>query len=375
MVRNLPAPAPVRALRQGWLVLLAAFVSSAVAGEETAVPVSVIRAEEVRGFVQDLTLTGTVTSPRRARLSSRTEGLVEELAVDAGSAVRKGDVLMTLDTRLAGITLELVEAEIAQAEVEVAEAKRRADEVEELAKTGGFARSEAESRIAEVRIAEANLKRLQVKREEQAEVIERHRLVAPFDGVISRKVAEAGEWVTTGTPVVELVEIERLRFDLQVPQEYLARVRGAESVVVTLDAYPGEGIPAEIDVLVPVKDAVSRTFLTRLSLADSDGRAAPGMSGTATITSRPRPGKSVRIPRDAVVRYPDGSAKVWVVEKEGGTSKVTSRTVRTAGALGAMAEVIEGLRGGEEIVLEGNETLREEQAVEILPGEKPDPAG
>ena len=136
--------------------------------EETAVPVSVVRAEEVEGFVQDLTLTGTVTSPRRASLSSRTEGLVEELAVDAGSAVRKGDVLMTLDTRLARIALELVEAEIAQAEVEVAEAKRRAKEVEELARTGGFARSEAESRIAEVRIAEANLKRLQVKREEQA---------------------------------------------------------------------------------------------------------------------------------------------------------------------------------------------------------------
>lgn len=356
------------------LILTTGLASAAVSGEERALPVRVALAEAGEDFAKELVFTGTVTSPRRANLSTRTEGLVEEIAVDAGSVVRKGDVLMTLDTRLARIGLELVEAELEQAEIELAEAKRRAEEVRDLARSGGFARSEAEARVAVVRVAEASLKRLEVRRAEQAEIIDRHRLLAPFDGVVNRKIAEAGEWVATGAPVAELVETDRLRFDIQVPQESLASVHDADSVMIRLDAYPDEAIAARIEVVVPVQDNVSRTFLTRLSLEDGEQLASPGMSGAATIVSRPDGRASVRVPRDAVVRDPDGRARVWVVVAGEDGPVASSREVRTAGYLGETAEVVEGLRGGERVVVEGNEALREDQPVEILPAEPDAPA-
>lgn len=331
--------------------------------EAPPAPVITVLAEKSEGILRNLTLTGTVTARRQTRLSSRATGLVMGMHVDAGSVVKKGDVLMTLDTRLAEISLELIRAEITQGEIELEDAQRREDEVKDLVSTGGFAKSEAESRKSAVRVSEATLLQLKAREREQVEMIERHRLIAPFGGVISRKIAEEGEWVPTGTPVLELVETERPRFDIQVPQEFLTQVSGAETVSVSLDASPGVVIGAHIEAMVPVKDNVSRTFLTRLELDDPDSLAAPGMSGTAQITFRANSGETVQIPRDAVVRFPDGSVKVWVVSRSGEKSLVKSREIKTGGSLGEYTEVLEGLTGGEQIVLKGNEGLREEQSV------------
>src|SRR5690606_19074008 len=176
-------------------------------------------AEKTGAVEREFSLTGTVTARREARLSSRTGGLVAEIAVDAGSLVKPGEVLATLDTRLAEIALDLIRAEIAQAEVELAEAVRREEEVREISRSGAFPKSEAETRKTEARLRETALARLRVREEEELERIERHRLVAPFGGVVAEKIAEAGEWVQTGTPVLRLVETDKPRFDLRVPQE------------------------------------------------------------------------------------------------------------------------------------------------------------
>lgn len=346
-------------------LLAATLLPIGLRAESAPARVTIALAEKYNGIVREFTLTGSVSARRESRLSSRTEGLVQEVAVDEGSFVKPGDLLLSLDTQLAGIELELIEAEIAQAEIRLAEAIRREKEVEAVSRSGAFARSEAETRISERRIAETSLRQLEVRADRQQELIERHRLVAPFAGVISAKLSEAGEWVETGTPVLELVETEGTRFDIQVPQEFLTRLSAAENVIVVLDAFPDREIPATIRVKVPVKDPASRTFLTRLELEDPGNLAAPGMSGAATVRYRSRDESSVGVPRDAVVRYPDGSTKVWVIEGEGGAATVKSCGIRTGGTLGETTEVIEGLSGGERIVLRGNESLREGQSVQI----------
>jgi RND family efflux transporter MFP subunit len=366
MIRFFPNLSPTRHFVPLLLLTLAlrGVMASTHAAEEPATVLTVI-AEKSEGILRTLSLTGTVTARREARLSSRATGLVMEMRVDEGDIVKKGDVLMTLDTDLAGITLEGIRAEIARSRVQLDEAKRQEEEVRELVKSGSFPKSDAETRKSTVLVNEANLQQLLVREREQIEMIARHQLVAPFSGVISRKLSEEGEWVPTGTPVLELVETEKPRFDLQVPQEFLARVSGAEKVVVHLDAHPEIPIEAHIATMVPVKDIVSRTFLTRLEFDDERALAAPGMSGTAGISFRPRDGETVQIPRDAVVRYPDGKVMVWIVSKSGEETMVKSREIKTGGSLGELTEVLSGLEGGEQIVLKGNESLWEDQAVKL----------
>jgi RND family efflux transporter MFP subunit len=248
-------------------VLLIGFLAvggiSAWAADDAA---RVTVAEATQGEVAEVvTLTGTVTAERRASLSARTAGLVSSVAVEEGSRVEAGEVILQLDSTLAELALEGTTEAVREAAAQLGETRRLAEEGTTLAKTGGLPRTEAAARAAALRVQQAAVKQLDVDRREQAEVVARHQLVAPFAGVISEKMAEVGEWVETGVPVLELVEVDAVRFDVRAPQEFYGSLAAGDGAMVNLDSKPGEDFSAKIAVRVPVKDAVTRTCRERRS--------------------------------------------------------------------------------------------------------------
>jgi len=303
-------------------------------------------------------LTGTVTARRRADLSARTSGLVEAVNVDAGSHVKKGEVLMELDSKLAELRYNQSNEAFKAARVQFEESMRLRDEGNELIRTGGIPETEFRARQSTLKVASAAAKRLQAEAEEQQEVIQRHDLVAPFDGVISEKMAEVGEWVETGDPVLELVEVDDLLLDVQVPQELYGALGEETRILVRLDAYPDQVLPATVEARVPVKDAVARTFLVRLRVEDSDKAMTPGMSAQATLQMEQQR-KGLFIPRDALIRNPDGSLLVWVAEERGGKTVASPRPVKVGDSLSQKVEVLEGLNENELVVYRGNESLED----------------
>lgn len=336
--------------------------------QEAPVPVTVAKAR-LRSVVSTLELTGSIVAKRQARLSSRTSGLIQKLHVDAGSSVKMGDVLMELDPTQAALVLQRIQVENEQAEAELTEAKRQLEEVRGLAKTGGFSKSEAETRETAVRVQSAVVKRTSIQLLEQKEVIARHQLLAPFDGVIRLKQAEEGEWVQTGTPVVELVETGHVFLDVQAPQEFYARLAGDVEVTARLDAHPSTELVAKVGTRVAVNDSVSRTFRARLTLDDPQGLATPGMSAQATFRFKDKD-TALQVPRDAIVRSPDGGVAVWSVATtsgDDGTATVKARVVKTGPSLRDQIVILEGLEPDATVVLKGNETLRDGQQVRITP--------
>jgi RND family efflux transporter MFP subunit len=348
-----------------WIILWIATTSHILAEVEPPSPVVVATAANAR-IVNRMELTGSVTARRKARLSARTSGLVRKLHVDAGDFVKAGDVLLELDDELAKIALERVTVAREQAEHELTEARRLETEARNLAKTGAFAKSEAQSRETALKVGMTGLRRSEVLESEQKSIIERHRLPAPFDGVISGKLAEEGEWVQTGTPVLELVETGSLRLDIQAPQEIHARLAANPPVTVVLDPFPDRKLAGRLAAIVPVQDEVARTFLARIEMDDPEGLAAPGMSARAVFEFAGKD-EVLQVPRDAVVRFPDGTAKVWIVTGTGAQTLAAPRVVRLGQALEGAIEILEGLEPGTRVVVRGNEGLREGQPVEILP--------
>lgn len=342
---------------------LVAQTVSSYAEEKSPIYVETVTAVRSDALLSEIELTGTVVSRRFSGLSSRVDGLVKEVMVDAGSEVKKGDVLLTLDPRFAEIELDLIRAEIEVARVQLRDAERRQEEASRLTDTGAFAKSAADSLDATAEIRAAELKTLQAREVQQLERLNRHQLIAPFDGLIARKATEAGEWVQTGATVFDLVETRDVWFELQMAQEFMAAIPNVEEATVILDPFPENPLSAQVDVVVPVEDPVSRTFITRLSLEDPDSLASPGMSGAAVLRVRPSRSKGVTIPRDAVTRHSDGRATVWTVSDEGGRQVAHSVEVTTAGSLGEAVEVSEGLVGGEQVVVRGNEGLSDEDEV------------
>jgi len=116
---------------------------------------------------------------------------------------------------------------------------------------------------------------------------------------------------------------------------------------------------------VPVKDPVARTFLLRLTVDAPPNVMSPGVSGRAIFQIQ-NTGDVLTIPRDATVRQPDGGVTAWVVNDDPEAPSVRAQVIRIGKTLSGRVEILEGLKEGQQVVLRGNETLREGQAIKIL---------
>jgi RND family efflux transporter MFP subunit len=335
-----------------------------VAAAEVPAPVRIAQ-PETEQIHEALTLTGTVTARRAAALSTRVSGLVVRVEVDAGSRVAAGDALLELDSALARLELERVAAALEEGRIRQAEAERLRSEARRLAADGNVPKSQVDTAEAEVRIAAAAVSRLEAERRLQQEIVARHRLIAPFAGVVSRKLTESGEWVETGTPVLELVAVDDVRVDVQAPQERFDEIEPGSRAEVRTDAVPGRVFAGEVAAIVPVKDPMSRTFLVRVTVPEGARALTPGASALVEFRLV-RPRGVMTVARDAVVRQPDGSALVWVVVTQREGTVAAPRRVELGRPVGDAIEIRAGLDGDARVIVRGNETLREGQPVRVL---------
>jgi RND family efflux transporter MFP subunit len=355
------------AFRRTTFVIIAAWLGAAMPLQgraETVVPVEVALAR-LTPVVVEIPLTGTVTARDRASLSSRVSGLVSTVHVTAGDRVDKGVLLLSLDPTLEKLGLMEARAASAEARAVLGEARRRWEEARRLGPRKGIAESEIRAAEAQVEIAETKLERLLVAERYKQELVARHDVYAPFAGVVARRLAEEGEWVDTGTPVLELVGTENLRLDLRVPQEHYPYIDDNTRVTVRLDAMPLRSVDARISAKVPVSDTGSRTFLLRVQLPESERGITPGMSAQARLRI-PGSERVLTVPRDAILRDAYGGSRVWSLEDVDGAPVATQHTVQVGRSFEGNTELRNGLEPGVRVVVRGNETLREGQPVRVV---------
>lgn len=328
-------------------------------------PPVTVSVAETAPIMEVVRVSGTVTSPQAAVLSPSVAGLVETVHVDAGDRVDSGQVIVTLDQELEELALSRANAELAQAQTGLDDARRRLSEAERVGPTRAIAESEIKSLRAEVARGEASLQAATAAARQQQAIVRRHSVRAPFAGVVSQRITQVGEWVNPGDGLVELVATDRLRFDFRVPQSRYAQLGQDTPVSIVVDAVPDQAFAGRIQAIVPVKDPGARTFLLRVVAATDDApQVTPGMSAQAAL--RIESGRNgVVVPRDALLRYPDGRRTVWVVEQEGGEPVARERRVETGVEFEGLIEIRSGLTAGASIVTRGNEILRDGQAVSL----------
>ena len=350
-------------LRRIAKALLALAVAATGVAQAAGAPV-VVGVSERQAVTEEVPVTGTVTSPRVARLSPEVAGLVSEVLVDAGARVEAGATVVHLDPTLAALAVEASEAASLQAREELKDARRRLADAERLVKSRGIAETEVEARRSEVRADQANLKLRGAELRREQERLRRHEIKAPFAGVISRKLSEAGEWVAPGDQVLELIADQNLRIDFQVPQAYFPRVDSRTRIELRLDALPGRRLDAAIGEVVPISDPTARSFLVRVYPGEEGLPLTPGMSASGLLRLATAT-EGVVVSRDALLRHPDGRVTVWVVDNDAEPVTVSERLVQTGLAFDGRVVVTEGLDAGVHLVIEGNEALRPGQSVII----------
>ncbi|MDR6982065.1 RND family efflux transporter MFP subunit [Rheinheimera pacifica] len=350
-----------------WLIaaaLLCNIVSVTVQAQEQ-VPVRVAMPQE-KGLSEQLVLSGSLTAQQDASLSSRAAGLVAELLVDAGSTVKKGQPLLKLDTALAQHELAQRQAALSAAQVLQTERLRLVTEAEKLTEQQLFPQTELSLRRAALAEADAMLQQAKAAAQQQQEIVARHTLTAPFAGVIAQRTTDLGEWVALGTPVLQLVSLTPLLLDVQVPQEYFAALSALRRIEVRADMLPGDKLSAKLLATVPVGSSSARSFLARLEVTDEQQALLPGTSASATFYFERDDATVLVVPPDALLRHPDGNFSLFAIRD----NKAYRHNVKLGRSSEQGVEILSGLPKGQAVVVRGNETLRDGQAVRVLSDDK-----
>ena len=337
----------------------------AAQGSERRVPVSV-SSVLVTDLFDEIPLTATVTPVREAYLSARVEGFVASIEVEEGREVGTDDVILELDPTLAQIEIERVRAELEEARVRHREAIRQRDEIAGLVEKKHIADTEMARAESEVALFAAGVRRLQAELDREQVLLVRHTVKAPFPGVVVEKPVELGAWVTTSTQLVRLIEIDRVKVVVPVPQTFYSAVSGNTRVEVTFDALPGFTYVGRVTTRIPIGADASRTFPVHVQIDNADRLIAPGMSARVTMRVNHSTG-AMLLPKDAVIRNADGREHVWLIGEDDGVAVVSQVVIESGRSLRGWVEVRTGkLSRGAHVVVRGNEGLSEGQSVEVM---------
>jgi membrane fusion protein, multidrug efflux system len=188
-------------------------------------------------------------------------------------------------------------------------------------------------------------------------------VTSPISGTVTSVPVDPGATVTTSTAIVKVGVIDELKIVVDLPERDSAKVRPGMSASVSLAALPGERLKAEVSRVSPVLDPTSRTREVTLKFLSRDGRVAAGMYASARIFVSPLADRLV-IPAAAVITRNDETyVFMAAVAEDGAVAK--KATVKLGAEVDGEAEVVSGLKAGDQVVVEGQDLISEGKKIEI----------
>ena len=304
-----------------------------------------VRVSRVSSDAQPSTeeVVGTVRARLRSSVEAKVAGRIQVLPVVPGQLVRKGDTVAVLDGREIRARLDSAQAVLEQA-------SRDLTRTSKLTKEGAATAVEADAMQVRQRIAAASVV-------EAETLLEHTRVVAPFDGVITRKLADVGDLASPGRTIVEIEDPAQLRFEADLPEALIDGIKLGSQLFVRLSSSDIQ-IPGVVSEIAPMAETASRTYLVKLDLPRIPAIRA-GQFGRVAVPAGEN--HVPRIPASAIVQR--GQLEyVFVVD----SGKVQLRLIRSGKRLAAQVEVVSGLNPGELVVAAKPEELREGQPVEAI---------
>jgi RND family efflux transporter MFP subunit len=367
----------------GAVVLVAVVVVWRVGGSPVPVQTVLVEAPSA-GDGAVLNASGYVVARRLATVSSKVTGRISEVLFEEGAAVAEGQVLARLDAAtaradhaVAARSLEASRRNLREIEVRLADAEKTLDRNRSLVERALVSRSvldtsEAEVAALQARLAaaaaEVNVAQARVAVSQQG--LDDLLIRAPFAGVVISKDAQPGETVSpisagggfTRTGIATIVDMDSREIEVDVNEAYINRVRDGQRVEAVLDAYPDWQVPGHVISIVPTADRQKATVRVRIAFEQLDPRILPDMGIKVRFLEESAvagPGVP-RLASAAIVRE-DGVASVWVVRD----GKVERRTVQPGDERDGEVAIVEGLEGGETVVVDPPRRLRDGAAVEL----------
>jgi RND family efflux transporter MFP subunit len=332
-----------------------------------------------------LNASGYVVPQRKSALASKVTGRLIWLGVEEGSHVKKGQVIARLENQdvsaskdQAAANVNVARFNLEQAQAELRDATLSFNRNKELLSRGVIARqaydsalARYEKAVAAVATAEAAVK-ASTAALEGAEVLLEYTLIrAPFDAVVLTKDADVGDIVTplgaaanAKASVVTIADMSSLEVEADVSESNLSQIRIGQPCEIQLDALPELRFRGEIHMIVPTADRSKATVMVKVRFLDKNSRILPEISAKVAFLSRPTTGEEKKprtaLNKAALVNRKDRKV-VFLVKGD----RVVETPVSLGSPIGDMIEVLEGVKVGDQIVLNPSDRLKNGSKIEI----------
>jgi len=287
---------------------------------------------------------GTVRSKQRAVIEAKVSGRLLQYRADPGQPVKSGEQLAELD-------VQEIRARCEQAKAVLDQAQRDLGRQQLLIASKATSQQDLDAAAARVKVAVAGLS-------EAETMLGYAKVTAPFDGVVTRKLADVGDLAMPGKPLMEIEAPTVLRFETDLPESLLDRIKLGAVLPVTVPSL-AKPLSATVSEISPVADALSRTFLVKLDLPDTAG-LRPGQFGRVAVPVAEA--NLLLVPRRAVLKRGQMEA-VFVVRD----ARASLRLVKTGKAIADKLEILSGLEPGDAVVTSDASRLRDGQSVTAQP--------
>jgi RND family efflux transporter MFP subunit len=348
-------------------------------------------------FGETVTANGTLAAYDQSTASAKVAGRLSTISVDLGSVVRRGQVVAQVEVSDYKLRVQQAEAALAQARARVGlsadgkddavnpeqtgtvrqaravldEAKMSRERAAKLVQQGVVARSEFDTVDASYKVAVSRYQdAIEEIRNRQAMVAQRRSelalarqqlgdtaVYAPLDGIVQQKRASVGEYLAAGAPVVDIVRINPLRLQAEVPERDAGTVRFGQSVRVTV-AGDANVYLGQIKRLSPVITAQNRMLMVEADV-QNNGLLRPGSFAKAEIVTNDAK-MAITVPNNSIVTFA-GIEKVIVVQN----GKALEKPITTGRRNGDWTEIVAGVNVGDQVIVDpGN--LQSGMAVEVV---------
>lgn len=341
-------------------IALSAGCSKTVESED----VRPVRAMVVEKKANDepIAMSGQIEAHNYTNAAFRTTGRMIERMVSVGDAVRAGQPLARLDSKIENNAVQMAEAELTAAKALLQQTDSHEKRLGRLVKVSAASVMDYEEALRQYKSAQAQVQGAEARLRSAQEQKDFTLLKAEADGVVTERVAEVGDVIAAGQTVVRIAKNGLIDAVFDVPEALIRNgIKQGQIIEVHLNAdkaIRAEGVVYEI---APQSDVVTRTHLTKTTLKAPPikmllGASVVGYLNTPTATS-------IRVPASSLT-VSDGQAAVWIVDPTAMTVQLRSVTVGqyTAGDV----IVTEGLTPGDRVVTAGVQTLFQNQKVKIL---------
>lgn len=315
-----------------------------------------------------LTSVGTVMPFRGVDVTSEIAGLVREIKFKSGQTVKQNEILFQLNA-----DSDIAQLHSLEANAELAATVLKRDKAQLAVEGVSQATVDAD---------EADLKSKRALVAQQAALVDKKIIRAPFPGRLGITAINRGQYVNPGDKLVTLQTIDPIYVNFSVPQKQISSLKINQNLTISSDAFPGVNFAGKVNAVNPLIDSGTRNVLVQAKLANEKMQLLPGMFANVSLDVGDK-GKFIILPQAAITYNPYGST-VFVVkpgdkkDDKGNTPLTVGQVfVETGMTRGDQVVITKGLTVGQEVVTSGQIKLKNGTNIvvdnSVIPANDPNP--